>query len=449
MKRAVVILAAGALIFGSALSAMAQQAPTVSFSGEFRFVGFVSNNMTDYKDTEPDGKGGSAFKDSRSQYTQRLRIWTTVESADKKAKAVWGLEVGDITLGSGGGASGGEFGGTTSRTGNNSGGEFGADGVAVETKHLYIWFEVPGVPNASLTVGIQNFTVLAQPTEFFSDDAAGIKLDLKFDPVDLQLFTAKLLEGVTANPDDVDVYGARLGINVAKDLRLTLEGAVFNTQNLAGTDFGDTFFVGGTVAAKFGTMGLDGGIVYGQRTKACAVCAKGTAEESGWGVNVALTVPVDPIRVTVQGWYMTGDSTVTPETSGFAALAKDSDRLPVFDTNGSWYTRPLIAEAFAGHQAIGGPGGAPSPYYAQLTGTYGIGGSAMYSLNPSVTLGAGVAYVGATDAKGLFGDNVFEVDAGLFYMINANLGLQTIASYLIPDKGDNAWALAYRLRYAF
>ena len=70
-----------------------------------RVYGFAFNNITDFTDSGPNG----ANRDSQSFYFQRWRLWTNVESADKKAKAVWGLEVGDITWGTGGGASGGEF----------------------------------------------------------------------------------------------------------------------------------------------------------------------------------------------------------------------------------------------------------------------------------------------------------------------------------------------------
>src|SRR4029453_18652828 len=112
-------------------------------------------------DSGPNG----ANRDSQSFYFQRWRLWTNVESADKKAKAVWGLEVGDITWGTGGGASGGEDRGCAGRApfvpavtvavptapgapvnpatatvtqpganvrvGNGAGGCLGADGVAV------------------------------------------------------------------------------------------------------------------------------------------------------------------------------------------------------------------------------------------------------------------------------------------------------------------------------
>ena len=40
-------------------------------------------------------------------FFQHFRLYTTIESADKKARAYWALEVGDITWGNGGGANAG------------------------------------------------------------------------------------------------------------------------------------------------------------------------------------------------------------------------------------------------------------------------------------------------------------------------------------------------------
>ena len=477
MRRLGLFAAVGALILGSALPALAQQAPafTVSFSGQFRLVGSATDNISDFRDTV-----GNANKDSQAFISQRFRLWTTIESADKKAKVVWGLEVGDITWGNGGGASGQEYGGPCqtapgavcanpggSRVGNGSGGGLGADGVNVETKHAYLWFEIPGWPQASLTVGIQNISLLELPTEFMSDDMAAIKLNLKFDPVDLELFVAKVSENTTQNADDNDFYGARLGVNVTKDWRFTVEGMVVNQQcfdrvvqttascgggNGISADFGDTFWVGGTVAGKAGDIGLEAAFVYGQRQLACvgALCGgKRTAEEKGWGVDVAARIPVGPLTVNVQGWYTSGDSLRGPAAQSNGKITKDSDKLPIPDQADSWYTKPLIAEAFAGYQTIGGPPNANSNFYADKTGTYGIGTSALYAVTPALTLGGGVAYVGASDAKGPFGDNVFEVDGGLFYTINANLRFQGIISYLIPDEGDNAWGAIFRTQFSF
>jgi predicted porin len=72
-----------------------------------------------------------------------------------------------------------------------------------------------------------------------------------------------------------------------------------------------------------------------------------------------------------------------------------------------------------------------------------------YNVTPAFNVGGGVAYVGATDAGGPYGDNLVEIDAGANYKFNANLLLQLFGGYLIPDKGDSAWALAWRTVYNF
>jgi len=55
----------------------------------------------------------------------------------------------------------------------------------------------------------------------------------------------------------------------------------------------------------------------------------------------------------------------------------------------------------------------------------------------------------ATDAAGPYGDNLFEIDAGLNYRFNPNVIMNLFAGYLIPDKGDNAWAVAWRTQFGF
>src|SRR5262249_56768802 len=136
MKRVGMLLAAGAVILGSAASAWAQAAAppafTVTFNGQARVVGGVSDNTTDFVDTQK----GDHFKDSFHDWSNRFRLWTNVTSGDKHAGAVWALEVGDIIWGTGGGSSNNDGGGSnrvpqglgglsssaTARTGNGAGG---------------------------------------------------------------------------------------------------------------------------------------------------------------------------------------------------------------------------------------------------------------------------------------------------------------------------------------
>ena len=73
----------------------------------------------------------------------------------------------------------------------------------------------------------------------------------------------------------------------------------------------------------------------------------------------------------------------------------------------------------------------------------------MLAITPSLSVGAGAAFVGATDRVGLFGKDIIEIDGGVFYTLNANLSIQGIAGYLFPDKGDNAWGAAVRTVFNF
>jgi hypothetical protein len=482
------LLVGGVLILGSALAAHAQ-APTVSFGGQMRVYGFVFNNITDFTDSGPNG----ANRDSQSFYFQRWRLWTNVESADKKAKAVWGLEVGDITWGTGGGASGGEFLGCSgrvppatvpgatpgstvpvsptnanSRVGNGSGGCFGNDGVNVETKHAYIFVDTgQWVPGSTITLGIQSIVFMSGPLGgFFDEDGAAIKVNLKFDPVDVEAYTAKHGEGNNSNADDTDMYVGRVGVNITKDIRATVEGMLVDEKSLSGFNIGDTFWVGATVGAKLGTVQLDGAVVYGQRSLQRNVLVAGPGDpfkEEGFGAFATAQVPIGPVNVFAMGWWTQGDDTVGPAgctTVGSSAgcvaqgtartLTKDSDKLPVPESGASWFGGggPYIAEWLFGNSSIGGPS-IGQVHYADPSGTYGAGASATYALTPAFSVGGGAAYVGASDQAGPYGDWLIEVDAGAVYRFNPNLVFTLFGGVMFPDQGDTAWAATFRTQYSF
>ncbi len=124
----------------------------------------------------------------------------------------------------------------------------------METKNIYLWLDTSQwAPGTNLQLGIGNIVFMNGPLGAFADDdAASIILNWKGDPVDVQVWTAKLGEGDVSNADDTDAYTVRVGVNVTKDLRVTVEGLVLNEMSMTGQDFGDTFWVGGTVGAKIG-----------------------------------------------------------------------------------------------------------------------------------------------------------------------------------------------------
>jgi hypothetical protein len=497
MKRALALLVGGVLILGSALAAHAQ-APTVSFGGQMRVYGFATNNTTDFQDS--DGTGTN--RDSTSFYFQRWRLYTTVESADKKAKAYWALEVGDITWGNGGGANAnstvgcvgqapfvptatittspgtGPDGkplppvptpatvsnpGSTTRTGNNAGGCLGADGINVETKNIYVWLDTgQWVPGTNIQLGIGNIVFMNGPLGAFADDdAASIILNWNSEMVDVQAWMAKLGEGNTANADDTDAWALRVGVNVTKEIRVTLEGLLLNEMSMPGQNVGDTFWIGATASAKLGDVQLDGAFVYGQREYISAAGAgcQPTCQEAGFGAFVLARIPIGPLSVNALGWWTEGDQNRPPgggaqgAGSNTVRLTADSDKLPMPWQGGGWFNGggAYMGEWMLGLSTIGnpGPGGVAGQTFGDPTGTYGVGSSVIYALTPALSLGGGGAYIGASDQGGVWGDWVLEFDAGLTYRFNPNVTFNLFAGYMLPDSGDNAWGAAFRTVFQF
>jgi hypothetical protein len=517
MKRLALVVVAGAVILGSALSAAAQQPNfAVTFGGQMRVYGLVWDNFTDFSDTDKNkslcGTQGvaSRCKDSESYYFQRWRLYTTVESADKHAKAVWAIEVGDITWGLGGGASGDENGtGVNARNGTSQGGAFGADGANVETKNLYLQFDIPWIPNANILLGAHNTVWLNSPAgAFMDDDGFGIQINLKFDPIDLQLYTVKLDENTRASADDNDFYAARLGVNLTADTRITVEGLVRNDQCFARKgvtpagntnfpapgpcveeSFGDTFWVGATAGTKIAGITLHFTGVYGQR-RLWSLANQAKVKEDGFGLQATAQVPIGPLAVWGHAWYTSGDDarivgggcedvTAHPgctqpvpaglpkgrdfsTNGGGLGLVQNSDKLPIPDSGASWGGVPFVMEFTRSLALVGAPGFGGT-HYSDVTGTWGVGGSASYSLTPAFSVGGGVGFMAATeDVKtctirgvtgrcggGVYGDNIFEVDAGVIWRYNPNLTITGLVGYGIPDEGDDAWGAVFRTQFAF
>jgi predicted porin len=88
-------------------------------------------------------------------------------------------------------------------------------------------------------------------------------------------------------------------------------------------------------------------------------------------------------------------------------------------------------------------------HYADPSGTSGAGASVSYAVTPAFSVGGGVAYVFATDAAGPYGDSLFEIDGGATYRFNPNLVFNLFGGFLIPDSGDEAWAISFRTQYSF
>ena len=187
--------------------------------------------------------------------------------------------------------------------------------------------------------------------------------------------------------------------------------------------------------------------------------ARQPCEEAGYGGYVLARLPVGPVSVNALGWYTSGDDVRRPgggvegAGSNTVRLTQDSDKLPMPWQGGGWFNGggAYMGEWLLGLSTIGnpGPGSVAGQTFGDPTGTYGFGGSGIYALTPALSAGGGVAWIGASDADGVWGEYAIEFDAGLNYRFNPNVVLNLIGGYIIGDQGDDAWGVAFRTQYSF
>ena len=150
MKRIALAILAIAFVIGSVAPSFAVE---MNARGSWR----AAASWWDYSNDDAD------YKDETFRARQRARIWFDFV-ANENLKAVLGLEIGDITWGSGG------------SVGRSSGGGLATDGVNIETKHAYIDFTVPNT-SVNIKAGLQPIYIpgnLGSP--IMDDDAAALMI---------------------------------------------------------------------------------------------------------------------------------------------------------------------------------------------------------------------------------------------------------------------------------
>jgi hypothetical protein len=141
----------------------------------------------------------------------RARIMFTAEASKALSGSIWfemdSQYYGDIR--------GGQPGKLSER---NTFGFWSADRAAVEIKGVYIDLSLPtqdwGIPiPIQIRGGLQ--PLYFRPNMLISTDGAGITVSAKVDPVTIQAFWFKALEGLEWAADDADVYGLHVMADIA------------------------------------------------------------------------------------------------------------------------------------------------------------------------------------------------------------------------------------------
>lgn len=253
-KTARILLAIG-LILAVATPALAE----FKLNGYYRLMGYAGEVRSGGSVAETGNGGASSAQvgydtnntgdeegDSRTMIDQRLRMQLTYTLNDNVALVYFG-EVDTVW-------------GEAGKSSNNAG-KLGADGINVETKNVYLDLKSGDM---AARLGIQTLADAYQGVVYF-DDMAAANLTYKLGATTLNGAYSKWDEDDNRSDwDDRDFWIANVSHKFTD--AFTAGASVYfeddNDSNGADTQTTERFFYGLNAAAKFGTFGLDGFVVF-------------------------------------------------------------------------------------------------------------------------------------------------------------------------------------------
>lgn len=324
MKKLLSFVVAGALLAGTAAMASATD---IKVKGKFDF-GFGLYDGTTFQK-----------HDGAENFDALQRFRTQVDFiASESLKGVAAFEIGNTYWGANGGAT---WGGNAS--GRGAGGAMGADGVAVEVKHLYIDWLVPQT-DLQVRMGVQPFALPRAVTRadgedggyILDDDMAGILLSYNFNEnfgANLGWFrgwdgavrsgTSNIPGNSYGQNDEVDVFALTLPI----EMKDTFSFTPYATYALVGSDLGADFDDTAT------SIGGNGNV----NSWLSANGALGDGGDAWWAGFAFDLSYLDPFVAAVDFTYgrydaddVAGYSTNDPDRAGWVAVAKFGYKLDYF-----------------------------------------------------------------------------------------------------------------------
>ncbi|WP_298270236.1 hypothetical protein [Geobacter sp.] len=295
-KKLLAVVAAGAVTAATAVPALALEN---EFHGMFRVKGTISNY-----------NGAGAFAGllapsdnpkTKNFVDQRARLMY-IAKANDDLKLVTHFEIDS------------QWGDNSYTVGRNDGGALGADQINLETKNVYLDFNIPAVP-VNMKVGMQPFTD-AYKGIFINADAAGALATAKYGSFTNALGWFRLDDrgGLTGkNARDLLILDGKYAVN--KNLNVGGSYYLYNDDNstfangVAGTAQDVIVHtVGVNGEANLGLVTVDGFALY-QFGNA------GTKHVSAWAANAGAKAKVGIGILRAQFLYTSGEGDTTRNTS--------------------------------------------------------------------------------------------------------------------------------------
>jgi hypothetical protein len=439
--------------------------------GDFRLRSIFSNIAG--ANTAGGGESGgfpTEDGDTKSFLDTRLRLYWDFRPTEI-LRVHYRMEIGDVRFGGGVEDGSDVSGNLVPVIGPGSGGGVGADGVNVETKNIFLEFQIPAIPGLSFRGGIfgygdrYDFNILA-------DDFAGLQFLYQRGDIAAHFVYLKFFEGGTRrNADDSDWFGMDGQLRVSAS---TTVGATFyfwadREREERPLDFEPyQMWLGGEVTSRFGLWHLNGYIIYNQGRGFF-----GRRDGRNQGINASLSgdAHLKIATVGLQVQFISGEEGSKRQMEGGA---KDSDDISAWV---SYYnnmyqgpeiiSRGPIIDVGDGFNSKWGTGN--GFFNGDYNGRFLLIARSAFPVWSNVTLHVVGAYDRAAAAN-INGDyhRGFEIDVWAHINILPKLWLRIGGGYYItgdwwennPDASrtgrgvgvsnpDNIWQFGTRLQYDF
>ena len=439
--------------------------------GDFRLRSIFSNIAG--ANTEGGGESGgfpTEDGDTKSFLDTRLRLYWDFRPSDL-LRVHYRMEIGDVRFGGGVEDGSDVSGNLVPVIGPGSGGGVGADGVNVETKNIFIDFDMPFIPGLHFRGGIfgygdrYDFNILA-------DDFAGLQFLYERGDIAAYFVYLKFFEGDTRqNADDSDWFGldGQFRLSASTTIAGTFYFWADRERDERPLDFEPyQWWFGGEVTSRFGLWHVNGYVIYNQGRGFF-----GRRDGRNQGVNASLSgdahLKIGTIGVQVQ--YISGEKGSKQQIEGGA---KDSDDISAWV---SYYnnmyqgpeiiSRGPIIDVGDGFNSKWGTGN--GFFNGDYNGRFLLIARSAFPLGSHVTLHVVGAYDRAAAAN-VNGDHNrgFEIDLWAQIHILPKLWFRIGGGYYItgdwwennPDASrtgrgggvanpDNIWQFGTRLQYDF
>lgn len=321
-KKTLAITAAAALTVATAVPALALEN---EFHGMFRLLGVVNNfNNTDTTNSDPNNPdkygyyrpAGLDKKAPTATYLEQRARLMYIAKANDDLKLVTHFEIDS------------RWGDNSYTTHRNLGGAIGADTVNIETKSVYLDFNIPST-GVNVKAGIQPYND-SYKSILFDADMAGVLASRSFGSLDTTAGWFRLADnGSIPNKNAWDLLALDAKYALTKDIKVggsyylfNDDGAAsrgnFSTADLLEQQQGTTNIIhnmGVNASATFGPVTVDGFLLYqfGNLENIAAINA--SRHLSAFAGNVGARAQVGPGTARTEFLYTSGEKSGDRSTS--------------------------------------------------------------------------------------------------------------------------------------